>query len=144
MTAACIDAAERLKAIAVAREGIGALMREIRKHQTALIGIAVRAYDEASAELDGLVAEPRRTIIGYATCADSPIGVCVYNDEVMGLPGQRETIAWYAEHGQATDKVVTDAWSAATHTNACLFCGKTYDWNGMREGRQMLPSKGSR
>jgi len=125
------EAEEHLKAIATARASVKILMWAIRKHQTALLSVAVKAYNEAAADLDGMIADNRWTIIGYAPCEPSPIGVCVYNERVMSLPSQR-----MGPHHPSGPSVCHPECS----TDACLFCGKNMDNGAEQDGRQLLPA----
>jgi hypothetical protein len=123
------EAEEHLRAISNARTSIRTLMGTIRKHQTALISVAVKTYNDVSADLDGMIADNRWTVIGFAPCNASPIGVCVYNERVMSLPSQRR-----GHHVHAGSLVC----HSDCGTDACLFCGVPMDDGAKQDGRQLL------
>ena len=123
------EAQAHLDAITKARGEVKTLMGVIRKHQTALIGVCVKAYNLESATLDGMIAETSRTVIGYEPCEPSPIGVCVYNDNVMSLPSQR-----MGHHAPGGQKLC----HPQCGTDACLFCGSPMDKDHEYEGRRQI------
>ena len=136
------EAQEHLDAIANCRASIKTLMGTIRKHQTALVKIVVKAFNEQSEPIDGITVESREVVIGYASCDKSPIGVCVYSDRAMSIPGQLEAHAWREKHGHATAEDIMHKWGPATGTDACLFCGVPQDKNAkFADNRQLQPPK---
>lgn len=119
-----------LAAIDAARSTINASMNEIRKHRQVLIDEVVVAYNKISEPIDGVTVESRGVILGFQQCKESPIGVCVYASlahEVMSIPGQLEILAREKEKGTYLDVHDLEKLSAATGTNACLFCGAPGD-----------------
>jgi hypothetical protein len=111
--------------------------------------VVVEGFNELSEPLDGITVESLEIVIGYRPCLESPIGVCVYSDRAMSIPGQLEAHAWGVKHAEeqldqvlrftATAEDVMHNWSSATGTDACLFCGTPMDPHADQEGRQLLP-----
>lgn len=118
--------AEKFRAeIAEAKAKVKGLTSQIRHREGRLRRIAADAFNEESEPIDGMIAEVREIVLSLTPCETSPIGVCVCSSRVMSIPGQREAEAWREKHDHTTAEDITDKWRPATHTDACLFCGKT-------------------
>jgi hypothetical protein len=117
------DAAEHLQAIQDFRAQIRGLEAEIRKRRNRLAKMVVEAFNKESAPIDGMMLEGRDVVISFEKCDRSPIGVCVYSDMVVTLPGQRKNAEWRAARKGTPDehRYPTDVEEA--RTDACLFCG---------------------
>ena len=109
--------------IAEAKVKVKVLMGQIRHREGKLRRIAADAFNEESEPIDGVTADVGEIVLGVKVCEVSAIGVCVYAEQVMSIPGQRESSAWRDKHGHATAEVIMKTWGPATHTDACLFCG---------------------
>ena len=136
------EARAHLAAIAQAKERLADAMAEIRTRETALLSVAIRAYNRESAELAGVVAESQGTVIGYATCEASPVWVCVYNDRVTSLPSQHR----HEDEREATVRsgraylLTGGPCHPECEWNACLFCGRQME-EAVRQGRQVFPRR---
>jgi hypothetical protein len=99
--------AEKLRAeIAEAETKVKRLAGQIRNREGRLRRIAADAFNEESEPIDGMTVEVREISLGHKPCERCPIGICVYSDRVISLPGQREPAG------------------PATGDGACLFCGR--------------------
>jgi hypothetical protein len=117
------EAAKLRAEIAEAKAKVKTLEGQIRHREGRLRRIAADVFDEESAPLSGMTAELRKLDLSYRPCETSPIGMCVYSDDVISIPGQREDTA---------------SESPATCTDACLFCGEPEAdaWLGPRQYRR--------
>lgn len=107
-------------------------MREIRNRQNALIRLAVKAFNEESEPIDGMVVDNHEVTLGHASCAVSPIGICIYSDRTISLPGQREM----EERGHDAHTNIR-----TTRTDCCLFCGvPVVEDKTEFDGKQMIPA----
>jgi len=127
MTDIKLSEAEKLRVeIAEAKAKAKTLTGQIRHREGRLRRIAADAFNVESEPIDGVTAEVREIILGSKPCEVSPIGICVYAQRVMSIPGQRESHTWREKHGHATYEDIMK-WSPATCTDACLFCGQRAD-----------------
>lgn len=129
------EARQLLREVTDIRAQMRGLLREIRKRQSKLVRVAVDAFNEASEPLDGMVVAARNVTIGFRPCVESPIGVCVYSERVVPIPGQK---ALDAQREQG--KSVLENYPDCARTDACLFCGTVLadDFDGS-DGRQLIP-----
>ena len=116
------EAAKLRAEIDEAKVKVKALMGQIKNREGRLRRIAADAFSTESEPINGITAEVREIVLGLEACPASPIGICVYSNRAMSLPGQREVAAWHKEHGHTTADAMKK-WGPATHTDACLFCG---------------------
>ena len=58
-----IAPAQRLQQIATAREGIRKLKKDIRKHERVLCNVVASAFNEVSADIDGITVEDIKSIM---------------------------------------------------------------------------------
>ena len=114
------EAQEHLAEIEKARLKTAKLVKDIRNRQKQLLQIVVKAFNERSEPINGVTVEGREVVLGFTKCDESPIGVCAYSERSMSIPGQLEMQAWREKHGRQPG--ITES-SAATRTDACLFCG---------------------
>ncbi len=115
------NTAEKLRAeIAEAKKKVKGFIGQIRNREGRLRRIAADAFNEQSEPIEGMTTEVREIVLGCKLCETSPIGICVYSNRVMSIPGQREDAAWREKHGNGYPM----SGGPATRTNACLFCGK--------------------
>jgi len=107
------------------RAKIRALREEIWKYEyrlTEISEVAVRAFNEISEPLSGVVTES--VDLGSSPCLECPLGICVYCGDgygAMSLPGQRLKREWRDEHRGTPDQYLPGHPAMGTH--ACLFCG---------------------
>ncbi len=133
-----LDAESRLREIAESREIIRRESRKIGTHLGALARAVEKPFDEESAELDGMLFDPKWAVIGYESCAESPIGVCIYNERVISLPGQRLHAGERLPKPNDPPNFSPYACHAECRTDACLFCGKLMVENAEWDRRQLL------
>ncbi len=124
-------ATEHLRAMEACHAQIRKLMRQASRHKGQLAQIAVEAFNEASEPIDGVTIDRRDIVtIGFATCSESPIGVCVYGREVIPIPGQ---VAFEemrkANGGKDWDGTYWDDtnYPDSARTDACLYCGRVVE-----------------
>jgi len=112
---------ELLKTNKTLSDQIGQLTLKAKVCQIELAQIAADAYSEKSEPIDGMTVMPHEIEIGFDhPCKESPIGVCVYSERVVTIPGQLE----FERRRKATGKSFdgTD-YPENAKTDACLFCG---------------------
>ncbi len=130
------EADELLALIGDKKRAIQTLMGKIHEHQRRLEAIAVEAFNELSEPIDGMTLEEGDMVIGYRPCAESPIHVCCYSNEVVSLPGQRAHERWRTEHaGTREEHLYPDIPTA--HTDACLFCGTRQEEDHGEDPKQL-------